>query len=310
MIRALRNIPFVNRAGRRFLRFIDRFYQVSALRWKVSGEVSLTINKWSAIFFSDCDDPIVNGLYYDFEYAEKNDLSLFLHLAVHSKTILDIGAFTGLYSIFSAIACPDANVFAFEPAKANAARLLRNRSINRLTNLQVIEMAVGKDFSMVPFYVRSGELSDTSSAIKQFSQSTYDGLLPWKEELARQTSIDLFVSEQGIENVDLLKIDVENYEMAVFEGMLRTVQKFRPIILCEIFLDQERQEYFNAFYSRYSYIPYLVLQNGLIKLDDGLIPNVDGLNYLFSPFSTKNVYHSFKEMKSLIDQLTGVTNTK
>ena len=47
-------------------------------------------------------------------------------------------------------------------------------------------------------------------------------------------TIDHFIEEEGITNVDFIKIDVEGNEKAVLEGAYVTIKKERPLIYCEL----------------------------------------------------------------------------
>ena len=50
-------------------------------------------------------------------------------------------------------------------------------------------------------------------------------------------SLDEYVSENSIKELDLLKVDVEGFEPKVIEGAMKTIKKFRPTILIEILND-------------------------------------------------------------------------
>ena len=47
------------------------------------------------------------------------------------------------------------------------------------------------------------------------------------------TSIDAFVSEQNIDKVDCIKLDVEGAELAALKGACKTITKMKPkLIIC------------------------------------------------------------------------------
>ena len=304
MLHFIRKISRFNLWIRKSILLVSKLLVWFSIKWRVAGVVAVKMNHVSARFYSQCDDPIVDALVYGRKYVEYSDLILFLTLAKQSKYIFDIGAFTGLYSIFSAKSNQTANVYAFEPNPVNFARLQFNRDINALTNLQCYAVAVGSAKSNVNIHgLESEEISDTSSVHRDFSQSTYSGVLRLKTIPVQQISIDEFVTSQQIARVDLIKIDVENYEIEVFEGLSKTIQNYRPIVLCEIFLDDWRIRYFNAFVKENKYCLYQVIDEGIIRLDSGILPNHDGLNYLFAPGATHNVFTSFKEIGKMIIEL-------
>jgi len=46
--------------------------------------------------------------------------------------------------------------------------------------------------------------------------------------------IDLVVDELGLDRVDFVRMDVEGYELHIFKGMQKTIEKFRPVISIEL----------------------------------------------------------------------------
>ena len=48
------------------------------------------------------------------------------------------------------------------------------------------------------------------------------------------TTLDRFVADNGIGAVDLIKIDVEGYELKVLSGAEATIRRFRPILFVEL----------------------------------------------------------------------------
>lgn len=47
-------------------------------------------------------------------------------------------------------------------------------------------------------------------------------------------TIDDYVTDRGLSRLDLLKIDVEGYEMKVLKGALRSLARFKPRIILEL----------------------------------------------------------------------------
>lgn len=311
MFKAFRRSVILNKLIRNMLVIGENMIGKLSKRWKVAGIVSIEIEQVKARFYSNCDDPIIDCLYYRRYYEEQSDLMLFMNLAKKANCVLDIGAYTGLYSVFSAMVNPSAYVFAFEPSASNYKRLEFNKHINSLKNLKTIPFAVGQSDSMVKFYSPPGDsLSDTSSVNLAFSQSTYGGQLKWEERRIQSIALDSFIKQENIARVDLIKIDVESNEINVFEGLQKTIERDRPTILCEIFLNEERINYFDSLVARYDYSLYSVLKEGIIRLDTGISINHNGLNYLLTPFKTNQIFTSFRKIEDINDLLEKYINTR
>jgi len=250
-------------------------------------------------FYTQSDDDVVDTLFYNKEYYEYNDLLLFVQLAEISKTVVDIGANTGIYTVLSASANPKLDVIAFEPNPTNHARLQKNIQLNALQNVRVVQNAVGDTSEPITFTIpKDDRISYTSSVLAEFSKSSHGGQLEWKEITVPQITLDTFFQGRT-GGVDLLKIDVEGYEVSVFEGGKEFFRDKSPVVLCEIFLTEEKRIYFENFLHQYEYTAYIVLRDGLLRLDKTINTNFDGNNFMFSRGKTKNIFTSFKQLDEL-----------
>ena len=304
ILRSLRRIPIVNRITRNILKSIGNLNDKILSHWRISGKVKLNFNNIYFNYYASCDDHIVDLLYYNKNYHETGELRLFLELSKHCRSIFDIGANTGLYSILTAIGNKSCEIIAFEPHPTNINRLKKNISLNNILNVKIVEKALGNTIGKINFSIPLDDsVADTSSANSEFSRATYEGRIKWKEIEVPQITLDSLCEEDQIKTVDLVKLDVEGYEMEVLQGGTLFFQKFSPVIFCEILLDEKRKEFFDKFLSQNNYQPYLVLNDGLLRLDNGIIKNYDGLNYVFSKNKTPEQFTSFKKMEFLVKSL-------
>lgn len=304
MLKKIRSNYFINRVFRNAIRFFLRFTQKIRIRWQVAGVIDLTFANQKFKMFTQCDDNITNALFYEQDYVESSDLQLFIDLAKSSNTVIDIGANTGIYTILTALSNPNCKLLAFEPHPNNYKRLTKNLEINQIKNVQAFQQAVGNQESFINFYIPDNEaISDTSSALESFSKSTYKGQINWKSIDVAQTSLDSLCQKNQFDSIDLMKIDVEGYEINVFKGANEFFNKYKPIIFCEIFLNDEKREFFQNFIQKYDYTPYLLLKEGLLRLDNGLAVNYDGLNFLFSQNRTTEIFTSFKSTSNIVEEL-------
>ena len=276
---------------------------VLTARWPVYGVISLVFNGTTFQMYSLGDDHLVNTLYYRKKYTELNDLRLFMALAKRSSVVFDVGANTGLYSILTHKVAPGARLFSFEPSPSNLKRLKKNLELNE-TITEVVDRVVGDKKSTVPFYVPSdNSISDTSSVLEEFSLHSYNGKVQWKLINIGQTTLDNFVKEKDIKKVDLVKIDVEGYEKAVFEGAKCLLEKERPVIQCEIFLDSSRKAFFDSILKRYGYTAYMILNDGLLRTDQDILVNRGNRNYLLASQKTHNAFSPFNNFDDLATEL-------
>lgn len=305
MLRKIRNIAFINLLLRFLLIRTLLISKELIARWRVSGVIKINFFSYSFKMYSKADDGIVDQLFYKKDYIEKSDLQLFSCLARNAKTILDIGANTGIYTIVASLSNPNSKIYAFEPNPVNIKRFKKNIHLNKLNNITIIEKALGEREDTISFTVpKANIISDTSSAIQEFSENTYKGRICWKQILIDQTSLNHFIKIEEVNSVDLMKVDVEGYEVQVLEGAKYFFEKYSPIVILESFPDEGKKAYLNKFIKKYSYIPYLMLNEGVVRLDRGIIKNTNGLNYLLSKKMTSAVFTSYKNMSLLIKEIT------
>lgn len=247
--------------------------------------------------YSECDDGILDPLFYGNEYVETSDLEVLTMLVRSGDIIFDIGANTGLYSIVSHIASKEISIYAFEPNPINLKRLAKNIELNSISNISTLPFAVGNSNEEISFTVREdNSLSDTSSAIESFSKSTYRGELKWKNIKVAQVRIDDFVESHKITKIDMMKIDVEGYEIEVLKGAMQSILRWKPVILIESFLNDDKRAFLEEFVRNAGYTIYLILQEGVVRVGEKFESNV-GLNYLLMNYETKQVFTKTAEVK-------------
>tara|TARA_B100001989_G_C24525043_1_gene458144 strand:+ start:905 stop:1732 length:828 start_codon:yes stop_codon:yes gene_type:complete len=189
---------------------------------------------------------------------EKESLNLWVKLSKISSIIFDIGANNGIYAIVSASINANSKVYAFEPIDLFIGELNKNIMINEFKS------------RVFPHKLALGHKNGICT-IDDYSNENK------KIEVPCET-VDNFVRKEKIEKVDLVKMDVENYEPYVFIGMKETIKKFRPTILVEILTD-ECAALIEDVIKDYDYKFYNINENGGIRKVDKLTKS-DYWNFL------------------------------
>jgi FkbM family methyltransferase len=160
----------------------------------------------------------------------RNELSVQEALARLLKpagVFYDVGANVGFFTVIAArLLGPRGRVLAFEPVPENARLVGRNAELNGFASVEVHEVAIAR---------RSGE---AELRLADYAGGAALGEAPPPPDLkgsirVRTLSLDDLL-EAGSPPPDVVKIDVEGAEMAVFEGMARCVRRHRPAILYEV----------------------------------------------------------------------------
>lgn len=142
--------------------------------------------------------------------------------------VVDVGACIGNHTLFFA-KCMHAVVYAFEPVKANIDLMERNLLINLVRGLVVlIKMGAGSSRKYVKFQ------PDTTG------NSGMGKISPDGCDIIDLVPIDEVISPSH--TVDIIKIDVEGYNIPVLEGARHTIVQDHPEIYIECQTPAELQE--------------------------------------------------------------------
>lgn len=159
-------------------------------------------------------------------FYEPFQSDILLELGNKSRFFIDIGANRGFYSIALALENPTLSVQSYEPQPSVHAKLSANIKINGLSErIQSNNIALGR-------------ISDTLTMfIPKFTGSSGASFMNLHEDEGEATRITVPVKvldEIYKEEVDLIKIDVEGFELNVLLGAQETVKRARPTIVVEL----------------------------------------------------------------------------
>ena len=141
----------------------------------------------------------------------------------------DIGANLGFFSLLAAhlSGLSEGRVYAFEAAPDNVTAICRNAELNQVPNIEVIGKAVAASSGRGRLQV----VDDQS-----WSKLVEYGAHPFTERVieVEMVAIDDLLEAGALPPPAVVKIDVEGAEIAVLEGMRRTIERHRPAIICEL----------------------------------------------------------------------------
>lgn len=139
-----------------------------------------------------------------------------------SSTVFDVGAHLGLFTIFAAhIVGEKGKVYAFEPIKRYSDIIEKNVKLNQLLNVEIVPIALGD--------------RDGFASIDGLTVTDNHGNI-------KLSTMDSFIEEYGIGNINFIKMDVEGYERKVIENGLLSLRKFKPnLSICIYHLKDDPQ---------------------------------------------------------------------
>jgi FkbM family methyltransferase len=152
------------------------------------------------------------------------ELDAFLRERAASRRFLDVGACHGVFALAFAQSRPDALALALDPSPIAIAILAGNIEQNGLANVLPRQVAAGA----TPGSVRMRQVWHHLEAD------------PQGEIEVPIEPLDALCAALGFVP-DLMKIDVEGYELAVLEGARETLARHRPRIFLELHPDRLRE---------------------------------------------------------------------
>lgn len=194
--------------------------------------------RWSLDLREGIDLAIYLGVY------EPETIKALQSLVKSGDIVLDIGANIG------AIALPLANfvgvagqVIAFEPTAWAYGKLKKNLSLNsnlidRITTEQIMLLDEGKEppsliYSSWSLLNEEDELTHPKHKGRLMTTDGVQGI-----------SLDRYFEENPVEKIDLIKLDVDGYELDVLKGASKTLSRYQPKIIIELcpHIQEEKQQ--------------------------------------------------------------------
>ena len=179
---------------------------------------------------------------YEDRYTSKE---YFLNLIDKKQPVIfDIGAHKGESIEYFKIIYPEAIIYSFEPISDNYNVLIEKSKLFE-GSCFTYNMAVAECSGYLNFYCQ--DISHIGSLLKINIDSKdslgYASKAKNKKTKVPVISIDDFCAEHNIDQVDLVKIDVQGYEEKVLEGAIKSINKINCLIIEISFYD---------FYEHYS----------------------------------------------------------
>ena len=154
---------------------------------------------------------------YEPEYCE-----YWIKFARHSRVVFDIGANVGVYSLLAAAVNPKASIHAFEPTPAIFDMLTKNIRLNDLRNIHTNAVGVGSRSGRAILRECRGSngANEGMNFVVNNALKTDDSDLP-----IPLTSLDDYCGEVKIDQIDIIKMDIEGGEYAALQGARKLLQE-------------------------------------------------------------------------------------
>lgn len=165
--------------------------------------------------------------YIYFGFKQRGLQELFNHIKP-GFNVIDVGSNVGLVTLNAAKLISNKGVVhSFEPDPFNFDRLISNIELNQFKNINPNKLGLGDypgEFSL-------GTVNEYNLGMNRILSR--DDLDPQAQKI-QVTTLDLFLSEKGLHKIEVIKIDVEGFEMKVLRGASQCIEKYHPTLFIEI----------------------------------------------------------------------------
>jgi len=226
----------------------------ATLHWLISNTI-IPILESSGGFRTIPDDPFWFRLELLTQRHEPETVSIFNQMLKPGMVVLDIGAHVGYYAVLSSrLVGEKGRIFSFEPHPKTFAVLQQN--VDKLGNVTPVQVALAEtegtaelfDYLMMS---ASGSLHyDESMLDLQKAQVNSTDIapristdFPVEKYTVRTIPIDDYLAEQGVEQVDFVKMDIEGAEIGALRGMRQTITRSENLRLIMEYNPQALQSF-------------------------------------------------------------------
>ena len=202
---------------------IKRFFKKKKVATPYSWvDINIGLFKNKSLFLPESwGDKVIKGDH------ESEIIEVMKSIIGESEVFYDVGAHYGWFTI-AWLCLGGKYVEAFEPSKENISIITKTLEMNSLTNnVRLHNCALGESINNGFLKLYPGD-----SSRNYISKQKDDQSVP--EEPIHIDSIDNMLNDIGLKNPDLIKIDVEGFEIEVLYGAKKLLKNLSPKLVIEI----------------------------------------------------------------------------
>ncbi len=175
-------------------------------------------------------------------FYERETTNLLLKLK--PKTFIDVGTHIGRFSII--LSNKGSKVISIEPSKDNLKQLNKNIKLNNLQDrIKVINVGcLDKNENKILYFIPHNE-----------GLTSLEEKVGARKETIKVKRLDTICKSLNLnlDSIDIIKIDVEGFELNVLKGAPNILKRGSPLLIIEI-TDKKKEEPIKKFLNRFGFI--------------------------------------------------------
>ena len=182
-------------------------------------------NKDYNIYYVDSESAVVKTIKKN-KIWEKKLVKVFEKYITKESVVVDVGAFIGSHTIILSNFAK--KVISFEPQKVIGECLKKTIDENNIDNVEFYNYGLGSEAETLSFSTNH----DGGATVVEGKRTKNNALLQYIDKYDIEVvGLDSIIKEK----IDLIKMDVEGFEFEVLEGGKETIEKYKPVIVIEVF---------------------------------------------------------------------------
>lgn len=181
-----------------------------------------TVQYGDAVIVINPRDPVVSGALF-FRVYERTELAFFQSACCSGMSFLDVGANVGFYTALAARRIgPTGKIVALEPDPESHGFLKQTVAANEAVNVVCLTTAAAASRGRFKLYISPENRGDNR---------LYQPDPSWPSVEVETAPADDLLAGLGIEQLDLIKIDVQGAEGGVIDGLEKTIRRSPKLTL-------------------------------------------------------------------------------
>lgn len=228
-----------------------------------------------------------------------------------SGVLIDVGANIGQTLVDYSESQTKGGYIGFEPNPRCVDIVTGIIAANALTDVALIPTGLSDASKIVAFYVRPDQAADTTATMVKEIRPEDPANVIYVPVFSFD---DIYADIVGDRSIALIKIDVEGGELNVLNGMRRTLNKEKPLILCEVlhrdlYADPEnhstRCRNIMALIEDVDYKVFRLEKSPNNKFVTGLLPVLGFPEIIYGPENMHECDYLFSPVDAALDLLGG-----
>ena len=205
-------------------------------------------------------------------------------LVEEAGSFIDVGANIGFYSVLAKLVNPRLEIISFEPVPAIHQRCRLFAEANGASS-NTMEMIPLSDIDgQATLFLPLHDHDHGESAAGTLAANSWQSRKNPQTLTVPTMRLDTFLENRTLPEPVVIKIDVEDFEAAVMIGATKTIQKYRPKIICEILPRHHANAEVCKALARVRYAAFAITRHGCFRfLDNDFASPRDFTDFLLVP---------------------------